>query len=99
MCPACEDKGIVRMAWTDSPEPGFLLCLCAAGMAWRNDQNNGKTTTPLWMVWCAKHQVPHEAVYLIEGVFTPEELREKGLIPPPSDASREAVLMSRKGKR
>lgn len=65
-CPHCADKGIIRMKFHSGEEDQFALCLCAAGQAWRNTQNAGRTTYPLWHVWAAREQVPHERIGLIE---------------------------------
>lgn len=105
ICTTCGDKGLVRLPWTENPEEDqFALCLCAAGMVWRNDQNAGRTTYPLWMIWAAQNQVQHDRIVRVEDVLTPDELITRGLRVAPQTAAtdREAALLAagktRKGK-
>jgi hypothetical protein len=65
-CATCGDKGIVRVRYEGGDPDEFALCLCAAGMAWRCDENAGRKTYPLWHVWAYQNQVAHDRIHPIE---------------------------------
>lgn len=95
-CGICADKGIVKVNWEDAP-PDFAVCLCRVGLDMRANRNAGREAIPLWHVWCAREQVSHDRVFLLEDVLTPEELADAGFGPvtwePPPPESRELTLL------
>ncbi len=96
-CSVCAGKGLIRLNWADAPDE-FALCLCAAGMAWRNNRNNGKPVPALWQVWCAQQQVDPSRVFKVEDVLTTDELAAQGLSVAPV-RSAEAALLAAGRKR
>lgn len=99
-CSSCDDKGIIRLNWSDAPED-FAVCLCKAGLAWRVDTNNDRKTNPMWHLWCGIKGIDISRVVLMEDVLTPAELAERGFVKPTVNLNREAALLaaSRKSKR
>lgn len=103
-CAVCGDKGLVRVKYHGGEPDEFALCLCASGMAWRNDQNTGRQTYPLWHVWAAREQVEHDRVGPIEDFYEPEEIA--GMFPAPLPSPRTelhenaiiAAVKTRRGK-
>jgi hypothetical protein len=101
-CEHCID-GLRPLEWTDA-KPGdpidIAVCVCAAGMALRKADNCGARCEPLWRVWCAVHGVDPSRVFMLEQVYTPEELRIVGLVPPapPTGKSREAAILAAAAK-
>jgi histidinol phosphatase-like enzyme len=91
-CANCADNGLTRLNWADAPDD-FAVCLCHVGLDMRVDQNNGKPAPPLWRVWCAKHQVSPERVFMVEDVLTAEEMAERGLVKAPT-GTRESTLLT-----
>jgi hypothetical protein len=86
--------GLLIQEWTDAPHD-FAVCLCDAGQVYRRDTNEGHRTVPLWRVWCAVHQVDPSRVFLLEEIYTGEELTAAGLTKPPVSLSREAALLAK----
>lgn len=93
-CAMCGGHGLVRLNWNDAPED-YAVCLCAAGLAMRNERNNGKAVAPLWAVWCAREGIAPSRMYLLEEALTAEELAEAGFAPapPPTVKDRETALL------
>ena len=73
-CTVCGDKGILRLKYHGGEPDEFAICQCAAGQAWRCEQNGHRRTYPLWHVWAAREQVEHERIGLIEEFFENSEL-------------------------
>lgn len=99
-CDVCAD-GWVVVEWTDAPHD-FAVCLCPAGEAWRVAMNHGTPTVPRWRVWCAQWQVDPARVFMVEDVWTAEELAAVGLgVEPVAPITREAALLaaSKRAKR
>ena len=99
-CSTCADKGLIRLNWADAPDE-FAVCLCAAGLGWRDSYNNGKETNPMWELWCAIEGIEQDRVWCIEDVLTAAELAERGFSKAVAAAeSREtALLRAAKGRR
>lgn len=74
-----------------SREPDlFALCLCAAGMAWRCDQNAGRLVNPMWHLWAAREQIEHGRIGPIEEWHDEDELRAMFPWYRPGDAASKA---------
>lgn len=99
-CDHCVN-GLRPLEWTDA-RPGdpidVAVCLCDAGQAYRRAENEGHATVPLWRVWCAVHQVDPSRVFMLEQIYSRDELAAVGLVASAAPASREAALLAR-GKR
>jgi hypothetical protein len=93
-CATCGDKGLIRLLCDADAPQEYALCLCKAGMDWRCATNHTRAVAPLWHIWAAQHQVPHEQIFLLEDVFTEADLRERGFGQPASSQSREAALLA-----
>jgi hypothetical protein len=91
MCANCEDKGLVRLNWSDAPDD-FALCLCPVGLDMRGTTHKGRTRTPLWHVWCARECVDPSRVYRIEDVLSADDLAARGLTVK-AEQDREAKLL------
>lgn len=92
-CETCSGLGLLIQEWTDAPHD-FSICVCEAGQAWRRAENNGHKTVPQWLLWCARWQVEPERVFLLEDVYTGQELAAAGLSKPVVDFNREAALLA-----
>jgi hypothetical protein len=106
-CQACDGTGFWGFVDENNPKTDaqvtvddlqFALCLCAAGMALRNTDNNGHKVPALWQVWCHRHQIAPSRVFRIEDVLTPERLASKGLTTQPV-MDREAALLAKSRAR
>lgn len=102
MCSTCGDKGIVAANWNDHPFD-FAVCLCAAGLWYRSDENAGKRTGVYgWQVWAYREQIDPSRIFMLEEVLTPQELAERGFQMPqaPTLVARGSALLaaSRKAK-
>jgi hypothetical protein len=95
-CPYCLD-GLLPVEWTDA-EPDWAVCLCAAGQALRVASNQGKATVPRWRLWAARWGVDPARVYLLEAIYTPQELAAVGLAVS-GPVSVEAALLAAGRKR
>jgi hypothetical protein len=97
-CSHCVN-GLRPLEWTDPLE--IAVCLCPSGQVYRQATNNGRVVEALWQVWCAVHQVEPGRVYLMEQVWSAEELAAAGLRPAAAPANRAAALLAagQKGKR
>lgn len=101
-CPACDDFGIVPVAYSDVTEQHYALCLCPAGEAWRCATNNGKPTNPLWHAWAAKNGVPHAQIVKLEDYATPSEVAAYGFRELTTASATDAIAAAarnRKAKR
>lgn len=103
VCEVCEGVGLWPFVLTSNPKADaeitaddlhFALCLCQAGMAFRETKNARKTVAPLWHVWCAKHSVSHERIHRLEDVVSAERLRAHGFDSETSPVDREAQLLA-----
>jgi hypothetical protein len=94
-CLYCID-GLVPLEWA---EPfSWAVCLCAAGQALRVANNQGKATVPRWQLWAARWGVDPARVYLLEALYTPQELAAVGLAVS-GPVSVEAALLAAGRKR
>lgn len=102
-CQTCGDTGFWPYVDSDNPKPDehvtgadlfVAVCLCEAGMAWRQRENHGRKVPPLWLVWCAQHQVSPNRVCLLEDVWTTAEMSAAGFSKPVAQISREAALLA-----
>lgn len=86
-CGFCDDFGIWPVLYDNEP-PHFALCLCPVGETWRRATNHGKAVNPLWHVWAAKNDIPHERIVKLEDYATPDELASFGFreLTAPADA-------------
>jgi hypothetical protein len=85
--------------WADAPDD-FAVCLCHVGVEMRCTVNEGRETSPLWLVWCAQNQVDPERVFMVEDVLTADEMAERGLVNAPTDTRQSTLLTAaRKDKR
>jgi hypothetical protein len=89
-CPICAGKGVTRVNYHDGSPTDYGICLCEAGQILRSDRNAGRSTGyPLWMVWAAEREIPHERIAMVEDLLDEHELatipREK------TSASRRAI--------
>lgn len=98
ICAHCGDLGMAIQEWTDAPHD-FAVCVCRAGDQWRNDDNNGRTVTPAWRVWCAREQVDPSRVFMLEDIYTAQELAAAGLSRQVADINREARLLASSRRR
>lgn len=74
-CPRCGGKGVSRVGYQNGDPTDYVICLCTAGLALRNDRNgNHRTDYPLWMAWAARERVPFEQVVMAEDVLDADEL-------------------------
>lgn len=97
-CDVCLD-GFLVVEWTDAP-PDVAVCLCEEGQRWRYAENDDKPTVPQWRVWCARWQVDPARVFMVEDVWTAEELAAVGLgVEPVVAISREAAILAAASKR
>lgn len=101
-CDHCVN-GLRPMEWTDA-RPGdpvdVAVCLCEAGQVYRRAENEGHKTVPLWRVWCAAHQVDPSRVFMLEDIYTADELRAVGLLPAVVEAkTREAAILAAASRR
>lgn len=89
------------MEWADA-QPGdpidIAVCVCEAGQAYRLAVNERRRTVPMWRVWCAVHQVDPLRVFLLEQIYSAEELRAVGLAAPVEKQSREARILAAAAK-
>lgn len=95
-CPVCID-GLLIQEWTDAPHD-FAVCLCEAGQAWRLAENEGRATVPQWRLWCARHGIDPARMFLVEDIYSREELAAVGLVVGGAAVSRESALRAA-GKR
>ncbi len=95
-CPVCVN-GLLVQEWTNAPAD-YAVCLCEAGQVYRRATNEGRDTVPLWRVWCAVHQVDPSRVFLLEQVYSAEELASVGLGASTDPVSREAALLAKGGR-
>lgn len=74
-CPICADKGVTRVGYHDGSPTDYGICLCGEGQRLRNDRNAGRATGyPLWMVWAAQNQIPHERIAMVEDLLEDDAL-------------------------
>jgi hypothetical protein len=92
-CETCDGLGMLIQEWTDAPHD-FAVCLCQAGQAFRVAENRGRRTVPHWRVWCSRWQVDPSRVFLLEEVYSRDELAAAGLTAQPTAISREASLLA-----
>lgn len=102
-CPLCDGRGLYPFVEPSNPKPDsaitfadlwFAVCLCDAGQTYRLDMNCGRQVAPLWRVWCAIHQVDPNRVFLLEDVFTAEQIAAAGYVASRQKPSREAALLA-----
>ena len=86
--------------WADALAD-YGVCLCPAAAWFRRKTNNGKPLTCAgWQVWAARYQVEPSRVYLLEQVYSKEELAAAGLaVGPAADREAQLIAAGRKGKR
>lgn len=102
-CATCQDTGFYPFVDAENTAPAeaitvadlhFAVCLCEVGQSLRRGENNGRRTVSLWRVWCAREQVDPSRVFLLEEVFSAEELAAAGLRRVAAPLSREAALLA-----
>lgn len=103
-CEACQGAGLVPWVSKDNPKPNadisvkdmhYAVCLCEVGRTFRVATNNGRKVAPLWRVWCAREQVDPSRVFMLEDVYSAEELAAWGFQKAtPLQVDREAALQA-----
>lgn len=97
-CPACDDCGILPVDYIGEPQH-FALCLCPAGERWRCAKNCGKPTNPLWHIWAAQNDIPHERIVKIEDFCTQAELEAYGFREMTAETSMSTIAAAARSRR
>jgi len=97
-CPACDDLGILPVNYTDEPQH-YALCLCPIGERWRKADNCGKPTNPLWHIWAAQNNVPHERIVKLEDFASSEELASFGFVELSAETAMSAIAAAARQRK
>ena len=97
-CAHCGGLGLAIQEWTDA-ESDYAVCVCEAGQAFRLADNNGRSVVPQWRLWCARWDVDPARVFMLEDIYTAQELAAAGLSRPVAGGGRESALLAAARRR